>query len=127
MNSLQIFVSEDGAEAEHLERLAGLLRHDLLQLEVDEVTTVRRGDDPAGARGVAFEAGALLVDLGSSVAILKEVLHAVVDWWRRSRSRPTIRLEMDGDVLEISEASTDQVNQSIEIFGNRHSTHGAAS
>ncbi|MEU6867147.1 hypothetical protein ABZ924_28535 [Streptomyces sp. NPDC046876] len=126
MNSLQIFLSEDGAEAERLDWLAGVLRQDLLQLDVDEVTTVRRGDDPAGARGVAVEAGALLVDLGSSVAVLREVLHAVMDWWRRSRSRPTIRLEMDGDVLEISEASTGQVDRSFELFVNRHSTHGAA-
>ncbi|WP_093912224.1 hypothetical protein [Streptomyces sp. cf386] len=127
MNSLQIFLCEEGAEAERLEGLAGVLRQDLLQLEVDEVTVVSRGDPPAGARGVVVEAGALLVSLGTSVTALRDVLSLVTDWWRRSQSHPTIRLEMDGDVLVISDASLAQLDRSFELFVNRHSPHEATS
>lgn len=125
MDSLQIFLCEEGAEEERLERLAGVLREDLLHLEVDEVTAVSRGDPPAGARGVVVEAGALLVSLGSSVTALRDVLSVVKDWWRRSQNRPTIRLEIAGDVLEISDASSEQLDRSFELFFSRHSPHEA--
>ncbi|MGW0579333.1 hypothetical protein ACWD25_25980 [Streptomyces sp. NPDC002920] len=126
MDSLQIFLCEEGAEEERLERLAGVLRKDLLHLEVDDVTAVSRGDAPTGARGVVIEAGALLVSLGSSVTALRDVLSVVNAWWRRSQSRPTIRLEMAGDVLEISDASSEQLDRSFELFFNRHSPYEAA-
>ncbi|MEV7612628.1 hypothetical protein [Streptomyces sp. NPDC089799] len=126
MSSLQISIAEEGAEAERLEGLAGVLRQDLLQLEVDDVTTLRGGVPPPGARGVVSEAGTLLVSLGTSVTALKDVLSAVVDWWRRSRSHPTIRLELDGDVLEISEASTTQLERSFDLFVSRHAPREAA-
>ncbi|MFF4366484.1 hypothetical protein [Streptomyces sp. NPDC001594] len=125
MSSLRIFLSEEGAEAERLDVLAGRLREDLLQLEVDGVTSVPGGDVPEGARGFGTEAGALLVGLGPSFTIFREVLNAVMDWWKRSPSRPTIRLVMDDDVLEISQASPTQVDRSFELFVNRHSPNGS--
>jgi hypothetical protein len=126
---LQIFLSEEGAEADRLDGLAGYLRQELLQLDVDEVTTVPSGELPAGARGFesAGEAGALLVSMGPSITLLRAVLSTVLDWRRRGRTRPTIRLELDGDVLEISEASRAQLDQSFELFISRHSTREAGS
>ncbi|MFD0269468.1 hypothetical protein ACFVGY_23295 [Streptomyces sp. NPDC127106] len=127
MSSLQIFLFEEEVAAEHLARMAGALRQDLLQLEVDDVTTVSRADPPDGARGVVAEVGALLVALGPSATLLREVVGAVMDWRQRSRSRPTIRLELDGDVLEISEASADHLEAAVRVFVNRHSAREAAS
>ena len=123
---LQIFLSEEGVEADRLDGLAGYLRQELLQLDVEEVTTIPSADPPAGARGFeAAEAGALLVSMGPSITVLRQVLTTVWDWWRRSRSRPTIRLEMDGDVLEFSEASPAQLDKSFELFISRHSRNEA--
>lgn len=47
--NLHIALTEEGAEAEDVARLTGYLREELLQLEVDDVTTVPGGDVPPGA------------------------------------------------------------------------------
>ncbi|MFJ8198617.1 hypothetical protein [Streptomyces sp. NPDC096152] len=123
---LQILLSEEGAEAERVETLTGYLRAELLQTDVDDVTPLPGGEAPPGARAVdVTQIGALLVSLGGSVTALNQVVAVVRDWWGRCRdSRPSLRLTMDDDVLEISEATPEQVTEAFDLFVRRHSTVG---
>ncbi|MET7378840.1 hypothetical protein ABZT08_08400 [Streptomyces sp. NPDC005526] len=123
---LQILLSEEGAEAERVETLTGYLRAELLQTDVDDVTRLPGGEAPPGARAVdVTQIGALLVSLGGSVTALNQVVAVVRDWWGRCRgSRPSLRLTMDDDVLEISEATPEQVTEAVDLFLRRHSTVG---
>lgn len=125
--TLQILVSEEGADVEDVEELTGYLREELLRLDVEDVTSVPGEEAPPGARVVEVAAiGALLVSLGSTVTGLRQVLDAVRDWRGRCReSRPSLHLSLDDDVLEISEATDEQVARAFEIFLQRHSTAGA--
>ncbi|MFJ1807446.1 MULTISPECIES: hypothetical protein [unclassified Streptomyces] len=125
--TLQILVAEEGADVEDIAELTGCLRQELLQLDVDDVMSVPGEEPPPGARVVEVAAiGALVVSLGSTVKGLRQVLDAIREWRGRSRdSRPSLRLALDDDVLEISEATDEQVAQAFEVFLRRHSAAGA--
>lgn len=121
---LQLHLSEDGADAERLTMLTGYLRAELLQLDVEDVIELPAGEPPPGARvfGVT-EVGGLLIALGQSADGLRSVVSAVRDWLRRGdRTRRTVRLELGGDALELSQASAADQQRLIELFVRRHAT-----
>ncbi len=121
-NTLHILLTEENAEAEQVADLTGYLREELLDLDVDDVTLVPGEAAPPGARvaGV-LEIGALLVSLGNSAGALNQVVSVVRDWLGRCRgTRPSLRLTLDDDVLEISQASEEQVTEAFDLFVRRH-------
>jgi hypothetical protein len=129
-SELSLYVSEDGADPERVDTLAAHLRRELDQLDVERVSPLTLGEAPAGAR--AFEVvavGGLLVALGNSAQALGKVVAVIRDWLSRS-SGPvrTVRLELGGDVLELSQASAAEQDRLIELFVGRHAlaggTHG---
>jgi hypothetical protein len=120
---LSVQLAEDGADAERLDALTGYLRQDLLQLDVEDVTALRAGEPPPGARVFDMIAvGGLLVSLGRSAESLRAVLSAVRKWLTRGDGvRRTVRLEIGGDVLELSEATVADQDRLIGLFIDRHS------
>ncbi|MFJ7336984.1 hypothetical protein ACIQUU_27525 [Streptomyces sp. NPDC101116] len=128
-NELHILLTEEDAAAERVEELTGYLREELLDLDVDDVTALPGGEAPPGARAVdVTQIGALLVTLGSSATALNQVITVIRSWMgRRHDTRQTVLLRMGDDVLEVSEATDDQVAQVFDIFVARHSPAGAQS
>ena len=128
-SQVQVYLSEDGADAERLAKLAGYLRQELLQLDVEDVTALRVGEPPPGAR--AFDVavvGALLVSLGSTVEGLRAVVGAVRKWLAGGdRVRRTVRLEIGGDTLELSEATVTDQERLINVFIGRHAASDTSS
>jgi hypothetical protein len=122
-DQLRIQVSEDGADAERLDALTGYLRRDLIELDVDDVTALAAGPPPAGSRAIdATAAGGLMIALGSSADGLRAVVTAIRAWLGRgSGVRRTVRLELGGDALELSEASAADQERLIGLFISRHS------
>jgi hypothetical protein len=123
---LRLQISEEQADAARLAEVTGYLRAELLQLDVENVTTPQSGDVPPGARVVSVAAvGTLLVALGQSVDGLRSVVSAIKDWLRRGEgTRRTVRLELDGDALELSQASAADQERLIELFVSRHAPGG---
>jgi hypothetical protein len=119
---LRLQLSEEEADAARLAELTGYLRAELLQLDVENVTTPQAGDVPPGARVVGVAAvGTLLVALSQSVDGLRSVVAVIRDWLRRGDgTRRTVRLELDGDALELSQASAADQERLIELFVSRH-------
>lgn len=119
---MRLQLSEEGADDERLATLTGYLRAELLQLDVEDVTSLPAGEPPPGARVFGVETvGALLVALGQSADGLQSVVTAVRDWLRRGTgTRRMVRLELDGDVLELSEASAADQKRLIDLFVSRH-------
>ena len=119
---LLLQISEEEADTARLAEVTGYLRAELLQLDVENVTTPQSGDVPPGARVVSVAAvGTLLVALGQSVDGLLSVVSAITDWLRRGEgTRRTVRLELDGDALELSQASAADQERLIELFVSRH-------
>jgi len=119
---LHLQIAEEGADAGRLAVLAGYLRAELLQLNVEDVSTPQAGEAPPGARAVGADAvGALLVTLGQSAEGLRSVVSVIGEWLRRGhRTRRTVRLELDGDALELGQASAADQARLIELFVSRH-------
>ncbi len=121
---LRLQLSEDGADAERLDGLTGFLRQELLQLDVENVAAMRAGEPPPGARVFDVAAvGGLIVTLGRSAGGLRAVVSAIRKWLARGDGiRRTIRLEIDGDVLELSEATATDQERLVGLFVSRHAT-----
>ena len=127
---LRLHLSEDGADAERLAVLTGYLRAELLQVvDVEDVGALPAGEPPPGARvfGVVT-VGALLIALGQSAEGLRSVVSVIRDWLRRGQGTGrAVRLELDGDALELSQASAADQERLIELFIRRHATPETAS
>jgi hypothetical protein len=95
------------------------LRHELLDLDVDAVAPAPGGEPPPGTRGVELAAlGALLVTVSQS-HLLAPVLEAVRSWLAGSPQR-AIKLELDGDVLELSGVSSKEQRRLTDEWLRRH-------
>ena len=114
-------ILEDGADAERLDAVTRYLREELAQLDVDGVRPASGGPAPDGSR--AFDAiaiGGLVVSIANSHA-LRAVVSTVRGWLRRTPEQArTVRLELDGDVLELSGASSQDQERLVELFLSRH-------
>jgi hypothetical protein len=106
LTELQLqLVTDDDADPEEFAALTGILRRELLELDVQDVQPAAGGTPPAGAKGVELVAmGALLVKLVKSPGLLEAVAKTVGSWVERL-GRRSVRIEIDGDVLEVTGAS----------------------
>jgi hypothetical protein len=122
MSELRVQLSESGADAERLDTLTGYLRQELVQLDVGDVTALRAGPPPPGARAIdAIAIGGLLITLTRSAQGVRNVVSAIRGWLAQGDgSKRTVRLELDGDVLELSEVSEKDQTRLIELFVSRH-------
>lgn len=120
---IRIQLSEDGADAERLDALTGHLRQELLQLDVEDVSRAQAGTVPPGARAIDVLAlGGLVVSLGHTATGLTEVVAAVRRWLSRGDGvRRTVKIEVDGDRLELSEVSAAEQDRLVDLFIRRHS------
>ena len=121
-SELRVQLAEEGADPERLDELTRFLRDELLQLDVDDVTALRVGEPPPGARVFdVLAVGGLLVSLSRSAESLRPIVSAIRKWLARGEgARRTVRLEIDGDALELSEASAADQERLIGLFVSRH-------
>jgi hypothetical protein len=119
---LRVHVSEVGADPERVAALTRYLRAELLQLDVEDVTLIGIGEPPVGARGsgIAVVDG-LLVAIGQAAGSLLQVVLAIREWLRRGDSggRAKVVVELDGNKIELSQASEGQQARLIELFVSR--------
>jgi hypothetical protein len=112
--------AEEGADDRDLERLTGQLRRELLDLDVDAVTHVRGGEAPPGAKAVEVVAlGGLIVQLLRSSTLLTAVVGTVQAWLSGHQGR-SVKLELDGDSIEVSGVSSSEQRRLIDAWIARH-------
>jgi hypothetical protein len=117
---IQITAGLDSDEAE-LARAALLLRRELLDLNLDVVAAPAAGQPPPGSRGVDLATvGALVVNLAES-PLLAAVVGAVRSWLAGS-SRRSIKLELGGDVLELTAVSSAEQRRLTDEWLARHAS-----
>ena len=108
-------------DADALTECATMLGQELADLDVDEVASLSAGEAPPGAKGVELLAvGALVVKLARSTKVLGQVVDTMRDWLRRNHA-DSIRLEIDGDVIEIKGAAQEERKILIDAWVGRHS------
>jgi hypothetical protein len=103
-----------------LAELTDQLRQELLELDVLAVELVTGGAAPAGSKGVDAQAvGGLVVGLTGSGSLLHKVIDTVLAWVTRGGQR-SVRLELDGDPLEVTGVSAHQQRELISMWIERH-------
>ncbi|MFI0154993.1 hypothetical protein [Streptomyces lydicus] len=102
-------------DAEELQSLAEQLRRALLELDVEDVQLARRSAAvPEGAKpGEALAVGALVV---TTVPLLVRQVLQLVDTWLRNRPLRGIKVELDGESIELGHASVEDQRRLIDAF-----------
>lgn len=120
---LRVLLTEDGADAEQVSVLTGHLRSELLRLDVDEVSPITADELPEGARALDVAViGGLIVAVGQGVQTIGQVVSTILGWLGRGSGRHRkVRIELDGDVLELAGATDEQQQKLIEAFVTKHS------
>lgn len=117
--TLEIRLDAAESDPEELAQLTAKLRRELLQLEVDAVDHPVGGKPPPGAKAVdMILVGTLLVSLGRSADKLGSVVRAI-QGWVGMRAR-TVKLELDGDPIEITGVSSRDQQRLIDLWIERH-------
>jgi hypothetical protein len=115
---IQLAIGPD-TDAEEVAEAALRLRRELLDLDVEAVEPPRGGEPPPGTRAVELAAlGALAVTLSQS-QLLTPVVAAVRAWLAGQQQR-SIKLELGGDVLELSGVSSKQQQRLVDEWLRRH-------
>lgn len=107
------------ADAEEVAEATLQLRRELLDLDVGAVEVPRVGEAPPGTRAVELAAlGALVVSMAKP-ELLTAVVGAVRSFLSRSQHR-SIKLVLDGDVLDLSGVSSDEQRRLTDEWLRRH-------
>ena len=110
----------DDADAAELEDVTARLRRELLELDVDNVERATAGDAPPGTKAVeTILIGTLLVTLAKNAGAIGDVVRAVQSWLGDRPGR-TVRLELDGDAIELSNASSAEQKRLIDLWIEQH-------
>jgi len=118
---VHLTLAEGGSDQDRLDQLTRLLRDELRQLDSADVRPEAAHPAPPGARGVdATTVSTLAVALMGSGG-LTAVVTAVRAWLDRGHVAPrTIRVEVGGDVLELSGATSAEQDRLVSLFLGRH-------
>ena len=117
---VQVVIGPDG-DAEEIAEATFQLRRELLDLDVDSVEIPGAGEPPPGSRAVDVAAlGALLVHLADPEVLAGVV--AAVRGWLSGSSRRSIKLELDGDVLELRGVSSQEQRRLTDEWLARHAS-----
>jgi hypothetical protein len=108
------------ADADELDALAQSLRLELLELDLDAVEPEVAAPAPEGARAVeALLAGALIIRLSQTSEALSSLVGTVRSWLGSHDDR-RVRIELDGDVIELSGVTDDERDRLVDIWVERH-------
>jgi hypothetical protein len=116
---IQVAAGPD-ADAEEVAEATLQLRRELLDLDVEAVELARAGEPPPGTRGVELAAlGALVVTVAQS-PLFGPVLATVRSWLAGSPQQRSVKLELDGDVLELTGLSSKEQQRLADEWLGRH-------
>jgi hypothetical protein len=108
------------ADDDETNELTLRLRRQLLELDLESVELATADAPPPGTRAVGvLSIGTLVVVLAQAPELLRAVLDLVQSWLGGSRTR-TVKLALDGDVLEVSGLSSKDQRELIASWLVRH-------
>jgi Effector Associated Constant Component 1 len=103
------------SDAEEITYLAGLLRRELLELDVEDVRVARSAAEPPrlAKSGEVVAVSTLVVTFAP--LLLRQVLK-LIDTWLRNRPLRAVKVELDGRSIELSHASVEDQQRLIDAF-----------
>jgi hypothetical protein len=110
-------VGPQDADEEELAYLAGLLRRELLELDVEDVRVARSTAEPPllAKSGETIAVGALVV---TTAPLLLHQVIKLIGTWLRNRPLRTVKVELDGRSIELGHASKEDQQRLIDAFLN---------
>ena len=115
---LSVAVGPD-ADPEEVAEATLQLRRELLELDVESVEIPRTGEPPPGSRAVDLAALGTLVVTVTQSQLLASVVAAARSWLAGAQKR-SIKLELGGDVLELSGVSSAEQRRLTDEWLRRH-------
>ncbi|MCC5032160.1 hypothetical protein DMH02_002505 [Streptomyces sp. WAC 00631] len=117
--------SDGAADAEESERLTTRLRAELRGLDIDTLQVLADGAPPEGAKAVdPVTAGAVVLALSAPGGILTSLVGLLQDWLGRQSARHRVSVTIDGDTVELEQATPEERRQVIDAFVRRHGAGG---
>jgi len=107
------------ADPEEVAEATLQLRRELLELDVESVEIPPAGEPPPGSRAVELAALGTLVVTVTQSQLLASVVAAVRSWLAGAQKR-SIKLELGGDVLELSGVSSAEQRRLTDEWLRRH-------
>jgi hypothetical protein len=119
-----IRVAEQGADDERTEDVTLLLRRQLEEVDGLDVVRLTAGNAPEGTRGVDLVVvGALLGSAADLATVMGPMVAAIRQWLARTPQVPrSVRIEVGGDALQLSNATPEQEDRLVDLFVARHTT-----
>jgi hypothetical protein len=113
VTAVVVFAPSDGSDlrAERINEFSALLERNEEVSYVKPVTT-----KPEGAKGLAVE----LVGVGIGIVGGLPGIVTLIQQWRERKRVSAVRLEIDGDVLELSGVSSSEQTLLIQSWLDRH-------
>ena len=118
---LRLQVGDENADQEELADLTARLRSELLDLDVEAVEQLRAGQPPPGTRAVDLMAIGTLVATFARPDLLTAIVAAVQSWLGGTGGR-SVKLEVDGDALELTGVSSKEQRRLTDEWLRRHAT-----
>lgn len=116
-----VIESEPDLDTDELDRLVRQLRAELVNLDVESVTSVASEYPPTGAKGAdAVSLGALLVTLSATGGVLPVLIETARDWLARRAQARRISVTIDGDTIVLEESTAHERTALIEAYIRRH-------
>jgi hypothetical protein len=94
------------------------LRQELIQLDVESVSTVPVGPAPPGSKGLDMAAAAaLLVQVQGSISALTVLVSAIRVWLQRGQDPgASVKVTIGEQTLELSNATSEQQERLVQEF-----------
>ncbi|WP_052424027.1 caspase family protein [Nonomuraea candida] len=114
---LRLCVIDAAADPQELDEATARLREELLELDV-VAGAAEAGEIPEGARAVlSFTLGGLVIALAGT-ELLASIVNAVIAWLNRHQHR-SVKLEIDGDVLELTGIPSKEQREFADVWLGR--------
>jgi hypothetical protein len=118
---LRLQVGDEDADPEELADLTARLRSELLDLDMEAVELLRAGQPPPGTRAADLLAVGTLIASFARPELLAAIVAAVRSWLGGAGGR-SVKLEVDGDALELTGVSSKEQRRLTDEWLRRHAT-----
>lgn len=109
-------------DAEMADRLTRQLRAEIAGLDIESLDFVTGRSTPRGAKGAdPVTLGAIAVALSASGGVLPALVETLRDWLARNGRRHRISVTINGDTIELEQASAEQRRALVDAYVRRHS------
>jgi Effector Associated Constant Component 1 len=112
--TLTVTLDDPDADPERLDQLTAVVREELLDTDVQDVSRAGSGPRPAGSRaGDGTAVGELVVVLVSSASLLRAVIGVLAAWRDRHRPR-SVKIKVGDVSLRIDETTAEQQERLVD-------------